>query len=331
MCESCDCARPIAPHFAYCTDAQQPDKCEWLDEAMCNAEPSCEATYLYPPCAPCDPENGMDCPACEPIFGGCHTRGQTCEPVLCDLWCEYGFQIDANGCEVCSCNPPPSGCWALDEMSCISDPGCEPIYVEGGCACAGCDPSTGEVCSPCDCPAPGPVYAGCQDVSACAAVLCAPGTVCQECPPNADCTVQCVPVNDRCSSLDEASCNATPECEAEYGHFNCLAAPCRPGPDGACENPCDPATGAFIGCHERAQECPPIPAIWCPYGNVIDPTTGCATGECAPNPECVGLDEQTCVSRMDCTAVYGEVSCLVPCAAGDVNCGCGATQFLECR
>jgi hypothetical protein len=32
---------------------------------------------------------------------------KSCSPILCALYCEYGFKKDANGCSVCSCNEPP--------------------------------------------------------------------------------------------------------------------------------------------------------------------------------------------------------------------------------
>jgi hypothetical protein len=50
----------------------------------------------------CDPEHGgADC-------GGICVDGPECQPVLCELFCEHGFQTDEDGCEVCSCNPPPA-------------------------------------------------------------------------------------------------------------------------------------------------------------------------------------------------------------------------------
>ncbi|MBI2373414.1 MAG: hypothetical protein HYV07_05390 [Deltaproteobacteria bacterium] len=330
-CPPCDCnsTRPIAPQFAYCANVRE-DKCEWLDEAACNAEPSCTAEYLWPPCA-CDATDPENCGvSCQPVFAGCHSGNTTCGGVMCDMYCEFGFQIDPNGCEICACNPPPSGCWGLDEQSCSANPSCEPMYGETGCACPVCDNATGAPCMPCDCGPSERFYAGCADVAPCAAVLCAPGTVCQACPPNADCSVQCVPVDDRCVNLDEASCNATPECEAEYAQSRCLVAPCIPDASGNCEPAPPCGTSEFMGCHLRTDQCPPIPAIWCPYGNVIDPATGCATGECAPNPECAGLTERECISRADCSAVYGQTDCLRPCADGDPSCDCG-TQFMECR
>ncbi len=294
-CPPCECD-PIPSRFAYCTEVLE-DKCAWLDEQSCNAEPSCVAEYLETPCA-CDATSSDCLVDCHPVFVGCHSGNSTCGDVLCDMYCEFGFQTDRNGCEICACNPPPSGCAAKDETSCLSDPSCQPIYGETGCACPACDPASGVACGPCDCPPPTRFFAGCTDV-------------------------------DRCANLDEASCNATPECQAEYGSI-CARMPCRPGPDGTCAEvpPCD-AEASFLGCHQRF-ECPPIPAIWCEYGNVIDPMTGCATGQCNPNPECAGLSEADCVSRSECSAVYAQLDCLMYCEEGDPNCGCSVT-FVECR
>lgn len=41
--------------------------------------------------------------------GAC--AAQTCPDVLCALYCEYGNQLDHNGCAICSCNPEPSCQW----------------------------------------------------------------------------------------------------------------------------------------------------------------------------------------------------------------------------
>jgi len=47
-----------------------------------------------------------------------------CAPVLCDLYCEHGFDTDAAGCLVCSCAPPPP------------PPRCEPIFCPIDCELA---------------------------------------------------------------------------------------------------------------------------------------------------------------------------------------------------
>jgi hypothetical protein len=30
-----------------------------------------------------------------------------CSPVMCELYCEHGFQTDENGCQICKCKPAP--------------------------------------------------------------------------------------------------------------------------------------------------------------------------------------------------------------------------------
>ncbi|UJR31573.1 hypothetical protein I4U23_019060 [Adineta vaga] len=37
------------------------------------------------------------------------TNALQCQPVTCMLACPFGFNIDANGCQYCSCRPRPSG------------------------------------------------------------------------------------------------------------------------------------------------------------------------------------------------------------------------------
>lgn len=61
-----------------------------------------------------------DCPAgfqCD-FSGGTSSNGSDklmaegqcvpCMPVMCELYCAYGFVEDENGCGICSCNPPPT-------------------------------------------------------------------------------------------------------------------------------------------------------------------------------------------------------------------------------
>lgn len=74
----------------------------------------------------CDPNaGGADCSGvCVPKAG--------CQPVLCTLFCEYGFKKDANGCEICDCNDAPAGntcagkCGGPSaDKSCYCDTACE--------------------------------------------------------------------------------------------------------------------------------------------------------------------------------------------------------------
>lgn len=83
----------------------------------CDLEPGtfgCPAVYL--------------CTGSQPmcVEGECVLGPGGCEPVACDLWCEYGFQVDAEGCELCVCNPPP-----VDACGCASDADC--VKATSGC------------------------------------------------------------------------------------------------------------------------------------------------------------------------------------------------------
>src|SRR5262249_25897388 len=40
-----------------------------------------------------------------PSVCACVPNGPTCGPV-CDIYCQYGNVLDANGCPTCKCNPP---------------------------------------------------------------------------------------------------------------------------------------------------------------------------------------------------------------------------------
>ncbi len=47
-----------------------------------------------------------------------------CAPVTCEVYCDYGFELDANGCEICSCNAEPAYyCSDVVEMvdECMAD------------------------------------------------------------------------------------------------------------------------------------------------------------------------------------------------------------------
>jgi hypothetical protein len=135
--------------------------------------------------------------------GGKGGTGGACGPV-CDIFCQYGNVLDANGCPTCECNPPP----ACTTDDCGPPPPFAAPYcptgtiVGGGCArntdgkCAWqpptckcpalrCDPSTcanGDVadeggCATCTCKPPATCPAGTTPGS-CPAVSCA--TSCAE-------------------------------------------------------------------------------------------------------------------------------------------------------
>ncbi len=102
-----------------------------------------------------DPSDG-----CDPELGGADCGGvcvldepDECAPVLCELFCENGFALDEDGCEVCSCAEPEpepcivsgcnaeicaaepmfSPCVALPQFACFDDAECGHFAADGGC------------------------------------------------------------------------------------------------------------------------------------------------------------------------------------------------------
>jgi len=130
--------------------------CFWTPEHMCGAadhlgecleQPEVCAKFFAPVCG-CDGQTyGNSCMAaaagtsvvhdgeCEPV---------QCQPVLCELFCENGFAIDENGCEICSCNEPVDTCGPIvndyqtelaEIMSCTSDDQCGQVLAGTSCGC----------------------------------------------------------------------------------------------------------------------------------------------------------------------------------------------------
>jgi hypothetical protein len=211
----------------------------------------------------------------------------TCGPV-CDIYCPYGNVIDANGCETCACNPPPTGCEGLEEYQCIEDPDCRPIYQAGDeptdCLCAPC--VEGEVCD-CRC-GTGTGGAGQRPIE--------PGSYlgCEYNQPT------------RCGGLDEEACISTRGCRPVYNGGGAQRP--EPDPDVCYCPPCDPDSNEPCpGC-----DCEPVPP---------PPPHEYAYCEDSFPESCYDLDESSCHREPGCEAHYSTVTI---CSGGGGPDGAGA-------
>ncbi len=79
----------------------------------------------------CDPA-----PSCAQVAAVCSARGEcelACQPVTCDLACEFGFATDPAGCQVCACAPAIA-------RECAADGDCVQVPADCcGCARGGAD------------------------------------------------------------------------------------------------------------------------------------------------------------------------------------------------
>jgi len=140
---------------------------DWYGDGVCDMfcpEPDPDCTECPDPLDPTvwyastDPEEctllDFACPEGAEYFGGsvaadcgCGCTGvtppPTCEPVLCEIACEYGFERDERGCEICRCAPPP----ACEPLTCdIAECEFGRVRDERGCETCECNP--GPTCPP---------------------------------------------------------------------------------------------------------------------------------------------------------------------------------------
>ena len=102
---------------------QQPLVCSTLDRDACHSEDQCVATY--------EPIDCIQGPCPEVSYSACQDAPDpsTCSPVLCEMYCPFGFAADATGCEICSCAPAFGDCETMDELQCNSAPDCRAHYL----------------------------------------------------------------------------------------------------------------------------------------------------------------------------------------------------------
>jgi hypothetical protein len=165
---------------------------------------------------------------------------------------------------------------------------------------------------------------------------CGPGYTCDttrsSCIPGCGSDTDC-PQGQYCdtsTSTCTASCTCATDADAVkagFGYCDESRMTCMPGsdPNGSC-------AGA-VTCTTAKPSCP--------SGQVPTISNGCYTGNCEAisacdaSPVCANInDEQDCLARTDCAAVYTGINCKKPdgtaCHAGDTNCTCASFQFNSC-
>ncbi len=160
---------------------QCPDGQVCVDDGNDDCDPllggaDCGGVCVIEPGGFCGGIAGIQCPDgqvcvddgnddCDPLLGGADCGGvcefeepEACGAVLCELYCENGFEVDEDGCEICSCagDPEPeptecvvagcngelcvgpdgpffSPCVALPEFACYDNAECGNFGPDGAC------------------------------------------------------------------------------------------------------------------------------------------------------------------------------------------------------
>ncbi len=208
----------------------------------------------------------LDCAAGQICFfldyaetGTCITQ---CEPVACDLYCEFGFKVDENGCEICVCNEEEPYC----PSECLSDADCGVGFICESVRCITENGQTGTVCQPVvetclydsDCSENETCMNGiCTENNGCGELncllFCENGYVLDE---NGCETCECLPVTERCDS--NQSCPAGQICM-----------------NGVCEEVQEECYFYIDGVRYPSQN-----GISCQTGNPNQPNGVCVSGIC---------------------------------------------------
>ncbi len=107
QCQICPTCDPVS---VMCREDQQCPIGQICVDGMCQLPMGCLCERIYAPVCGVDGmtySNQCEADCVNVAVASQGPCGQGCPPVLCDLFCEFGFKVDANGCEICECNRQP--------------------------------------------------------------------------------------------------------------------------------------------------------------------------------------------------------------------------------
>jgi Cys-rich repeat protein len=190
----------------------------------------------------------------------------------------------------CGANNP---CEGLDEQSCLSTAGCQPLYFQPQCACEPCPAGV-------ECPA-----CSCGDYSF------------------ASCGVEAMQLpTDRCSGLSEGACFAEPGCEPVY--FSA---------DGSRCGSQDRCLGDYAGCMESPakDECESLDEQACLARSECEAVYAATRCAADPSLRCVGPSQFSGCKTVSCEPVMCDLACAGGFAVDEHGCeicrcnrGCGS-------
>jgi hypothetical protein len=281
---------------------------------------------------------------------------RACEPVLCEMACEFGFAQDREGCEICRCAPPPCpdpddarvSYISRDAERCalirfVCDPGSEAFSNACGCGCIA--PEAPPECDPIRCEAECE-FGNALDDNGCPSCECNP----PPCPDAADPAVHYVSENALECARIRFICEAGQEAFSNQCGCGCIGDTCPNPRDPEVHYVSDdPAECALIrfacepGQEHFSDDCGcgcvgPVEVI-CPLVRCAEPCEfgfaededGCQTCECNPPPLCPDPrdPEVHYVSDDPAECAVVRFACEVGQQPFSNECGCGCVGPVE--